>query len=256
MHLRGMQCRAQYTRTMNAKTHKDSQLSHMTVNGYKADFAAEPIGGPVGRTNPNLKSPKSPLEVMLVPDELMNALAQADLTTEDLAMSLTKALSSTRAWSAIPEVDRAVMLAESGLPLGKQVAVRKKWESLARDTATRSIMSVTRLLNLKAFTTDEVANRLSVNQSTITRRISKHQLLADRDARGRLRMPAWQFTETGALPGWDHVAPALAGVERRTVEAFMSTEQDELDGLSAHQWLLAGNDPGVVAELAKGVTQW
>lgn len=195
--------------------------------------------------------------VMQVPEGVADALAAADMSMDDLASAMTDALASTRIWSATPTADLDLMLAESGLDTHDQRAVRDYWEGSAR----ASIQEVTgtlasQLLAADRLSTREVASLLGVSPSTVTRRVLRRELLAVRDARGRLRLPTWQFVDSATLPGWNEVAPVLAGVDLRTVEAFLGVAQDELDGASALTWLTAGGDPQPVTALAQTVTSW
>jgi hypothetical protein len=73
--------------------------------------------------------------------------------------------------------------------------------------------------------------------------------------RHRVRIPRWQFTDDGALPGLPTVVRALPpGEHPLGVLAFMTTPQGELElagtPVSPVQWLRAGGDPAPVAELA------
>lgn len=195
--------------------------------------------------------------VMQVPEGVADALAAADMSTADLALAMTEALASTRVWSAVPDADLELMLAESGLSADGQQQVRGSWDAPAKASVAEVTNTLAaQLLAGDRLTTREVAARIGVSPSTVTRRIERRELLAVRDSRGRLLLPAWQFTRAAALPGWHEVAPALAGIDLRTVEAFLEAEQDELDGLSALAWLSAGRDPQPVAALAQTVTSW
>lgn len=194
---------------------------------------------------------------MEVPQEIAAFLSENGLTAADLAASMTDALATARPWSTVPQNDRDLMLQESGLGLADQRQVRQAWDNLADHTlanAARDAVFASALA--RTITTKEAAALEDVSVTTITRRIARGALLAHHDPRGYLRLPSWQFTATGALPGWASVAPQLSGVPLRTVEAFLHTPQEELEGLTAHGWLSAQGDPGIVAELAQGVRQW
>lgn len=201
--------------------------------------------------------PDGMTNVMEVPEGVADALAAADMSNADLALAMTEALASTRVWSAVPDADLDLMLTESGLGADGQQQVRDGWEAPAK----ASVAEVTNTLAAQSLaddrlTTREVAARIGVSPSTVTRRVERRELLAIRDSRGRLLLPAWQFARADALPGWHEVAPALAGIDLRTVEAFLGVEQDELDGVSALTWLGAGRDPQPVTALAQTVTSW
>jgi len=195
--------------------------------------------------------------VMQVPEGVADALAAANMSNADLALAMTEALASTRVWSAVPDADLDLMLAESGLSTDGQQQVRDSWDAPAKASVAEVTGTLTaQLLAIDRLTTREVASRIGVSPSTVTRRVERHELLAIRDSRGRLLLPAWQFIDASPLPGWEQVAPALVGVDLRTVEAFLAVEQDELDGVSAIAWLSGGRDPQPVTALAHAVTSW
>lgn len=104
-----------------------------------------------------------------------------------------------------------------------------------------------------ALTVVEAARRLGVDDSRIRHRLKERRLTGWKDQGWRL--PAWQFTGTGVLPGLDVVLRAVpADQPPLVVAAFMSTPQPDLpiNGRPAtpRQWLLAGGDPEPVATLA------
>jgi hypothetical protein len=104
-----------------------------------------------------------------------------------------------------------------------------------------------------ALTVGEAATRLGITEGRVRHRIAARELYALPS--GRRRLPAWQFTERGVLPGLAAVLRASDPAEHPlSVLAFLTTPQPdlELDGRPAtpEQWLRAGGDAAPVAELA------
>ena len=104
-----------------------------------------------------------------------------------------------------------------------------------------------------ALTVGEAAARLGISDGRVRHRIAARELYALPS--GRRRLPAWQFSDGGVLPGLPTVLRSLdPDTHPLAVLAFISTPQPELelDGRPAtpEQWLRAGGDPTPVAELA------
>lgn len=104
-----------------------------------------------------------------------------------------------------------------------------------------------------SLTVAEAAQRLGVTEGRVRHKIGRGDLYAL--PTGRRRLPLWQFTPTGTLPGLAAVVRALPADEHPlAVLAFMTTPQPELEvqgrAVTPEQWLLAGGDPEPVAALA------
>ncbi|MTD15044.1 DNA-binding protein [Nakamurella sp. YIM 132087] len=105
-----------------------------------------------------------------------------------------------------------------------------------------------------ALSTREAAELLGVGDSRIRQRLRARTLLST-VVRGSHRLPRFQFTDTGELPGWAQVAPRVP-VDRPliAVEGFLTHPHVDLAlgdrQVSPLEWLQAGGDPGVVADLA------
>ncbi len=111
-----------------------------------------------------------------------------------------------------------------------------------------------------SLTGDQVAARLGIDASTVRGRISRGELHTLRVGR-RNRLPAWQFTPTGALPYLGTLLPTVpADLHPLEVEAFFTVPSPDLtigdsnQRLSPAQWLTAGGDPARVADLITGLT--
>ncbi len=100
----------------------------------------------------------------------------------------------------------------------------------------------------------EAAERLGVGTSRIRQRIGEGTLYAVK--RGRSwRLPDWQFTQSGALPGIAGVMHALPdGTDLLAVDGFVTSPNVDLvvDGVAVTplEWLGAGLDPEPVTQIA------
>ncbi|GAA5170391.1 DNA-binding protein [Amycolatopsis dongchuanensis] len=137
-------------------------------------------------------------------------------------------------------------LAEAGLDLSPYH--EDEPDPRARAVAAHAVLAES------ALTVPAAADRLGVDASRVRHRLAERRLTGWKD-QGGWRLPAWQFTDDGVLPGLDTVLAALpAGQPALVVAAFMTHPQDDLviagEPVSPRQWLLAGGDPRPVAALA------
>jgi len=142
--------------------------------------------------------------------------------------------------------DQRETLAEVGLDLrprrGDEVDTR------ARTVAAQAV------LRDSALTVADAATTLGVDTSRIRHRLAARRLIGWKD-RGGWRLPAWQFTNSGVLPGLEAVLAAIPDDQPPlAVAAFMTTPQEDLRvndrRATPRQWLLAGGEPERVAQLA------
>lgn len=99
----------------------------------------------------------------------------------------------------------------------------------------------------------EAAKVLGVDDSRVRHRLADGKLIGWKDKGWRL--PAWQFTDSGTLPGLEIVLRSIPDDQPQLmVAAFMNTPQPDLEingqPATPRQWLLAHGDPQLVAELA------
>lgn len=121
--------------------------------------------------------------------------------------------------------------------------------------SVRTAMNYRQLLS-DALSTREAADLLRLKDpSRIRQRIAARTLLAVDQPKGK-RLPRFQFTDSGELPGWAVVAPRVpAGRNLVAVQRFMTTPHPDLvstdgEAVSPYDWLAAGEDPAAVAALA------
>jgi hypothetical protein len=110
------------------------------------------------------------------------------------------------------------------------------------------------VLHDSALTAGEAAKTIGVHTSRIRHRLLARRLMGWKD-RGGWRLPAWQFTEQGVLPGLEQVIEALPTDQPALViAAFMTTPQEDLTArsrsISPCEWLQSGGDPQRVVRLA------
>lgn len=134
--------------------------------------------------------------------------------------------------------------------VGLDLAPRRDDEidSRARAVAAQAV------LRDSALTVVGAAERLGVDTSRVRHRLAAGRLAGWKD-RGGWRLPAWQFTGTGVLPGLEAVLAAVPDDQPPLVVAgFMTTPQPDLrmagEPATPRQWLLATGDPTPVATLA------
>ncbi|WP_158891240.1 DNA-binding protein [Amycolatopsis anabasis] len=142
--------------------------------------------------------------------------------------------------------DQRAALADVGLDLTPRV--ESEPDSRARTVAAHAVLADS------ALTVADAARTLGVDPSRIRHKLSESRLTGWKD-QGGWRLPVWQFTGSGVLPGLEVVLSAVpADQPALVVAAFMSTPQPDLviNGKPAtpRQWLLAGGDPEIVAGLA------
>jgi excisionase family DNA binding protein len=105
-------------------------------------------------------------------------------------------------------------------------------------------------------TTLEAAKRLGVSDARIRQRLHARSLFALRDG-WIWRLPSFQFTEGGELPGWGEVAVRLPqDLSPIALEQWLLLPNTDLivgeneTPTSPRTWLLEGRPPAVVAILA------
>lgn len=137
-------------------------------------------------------------------------------------------------------------LTEAGLDLSPRGADEPDYR--ARSVAAQAVLAES------ALSVADAARLLRVDPSRVRHRLAGRRLAGWKD-QGGWRLPAWQFTRDGVLPGLDAVLAAVPEDEPPlAVAAFMARTQDQLvvagEAVTPREWLLAGGDPRPVAALA------
>ena len=137
-------------------------------------------------------------------------------------------------------------LRDVGLDLSPQRA--EETDGRARAVAAQAV------LHDSALTVSEAARTIGVDNSRVRHRLAAGRLMGWKD-RGGWRLPRWQFTDHGVLPGLEQVIAALPEDQPALViAAFMTTPQEDLmarsQPITPVDWLASGGDPQRVARLA------
>jgi hypothetical protein len=124
--------------------------------------------------------------------------------------------------------------------------------SSERDPRARAV-ALQAVLRDTALSVAGAAERIGVDSSRIRHRLADGRLTGWKD-RGGWRLPVWQFTGDGVLPGLDVVLAAAPEDQPPLIVAgFMTTPQPDLctagEPATPRDWLLAGGDPAAVATL-------
>ncbi len=172
----------------------------------------------------------------LPPDELLTAL-------ELLADSLPAG--SEAPASSLPAAQEE-LLREAG-------SLRYGMPPLAERASTRTAVRTAQLLS-DALSVTEAAQRLAVTPGRVRQRISARTLYAVPNA-GGWRLPRFQLTDTGVLPGLDRILAVLpADAHPLAVVYFLTTPSTDLmlgdEPVSPAQWLSGGGEVEPIAKLA------
>jgi hypothetical protein len=140
--------------------------------------------------------------------------------------------------------DQRAALTEVGLDLSPYS--KDEGDSRAKTVAAYAVFAES------ALTVGEAARALSVDDSRIRHRLKDGRLTGWKDQGWRL--PSWQFSGSGVLPGLEVILRAVPEDQPAlVVAAFMSTPQSDLvideRPVTPRQWLLSGGDPELVARL-------
>ncbi|MFW5967716.1 MAG: hypothetical protein ACOCV2_09375 [Persicimonas sp.] len=137
------------------------------------------------------------------------------------------------------------------------------FEPFEDDVADPIVRSAMRYANLveSSFSTAEAAERLGVKPSRIRQRLQEPpSLYGFKDEDGAWRLPAFQFTDTGTLPGLGDVVPSLPD-ELHPLEILKWFESPNADlqfegrAVSPRDWLSSGQRVEAVTELARALEE-
>lgn len=121
------------------------------------------------------------------------------------------------------------------------------------DPQVSTLGELARLLG-ESLDTDGAAISTRVSSGRIRQRLGARQLYGVRLGNA-WRIPRWQFTPEGVVPGLDRIVPALPeDLHPLAVEHFMTAPHADLtiddEAVSPVSWLVSGGDPLRVARLA------
>lgn len=136
-------------------------------------------------------------------------------------------------------------LTEAGLPPRSLVATNLK--VLAGQASSRA------RLRENSLSTAEVASLIGRDPANVRRSRLEGALysLGDGVPGQSLRFPSWQFVGGAPLPGLRMVIPAFpTHFHPLSIERFMTTANDDLDGMTPVEWLAMDGAPDAVAKLA------
>lgn len=138
--------------------------------------------------------------------------------------------------------DQRAALTDTGLDLSPYAEGEADFR--AKTVAAHAVLAES------ALTVSEAARALGVDDSRIRHRLKERRLTGWKDQGWRL--PSWQFSGSGVLPGLEVVLRALpADQPALVVAAFMNTPQTDLvindRPVTPRQWLLAGGNPELAA---------
>ena len=107
-----------------------------------------------------------------------------------------------------------------------------------------------------SLTADEVASRLGVTVQQVRDGI-RDRSLVDRSFGAERRLPSWQFLDSGVIQHLREVLQALpVDAHPLTVEGFLTTPNDELDGATPAHWLATGRGVDRVLRCVAALTVW
>ncbi|ROR76082.1 hypothetical protein SAMN06295974_3770 [Plantibacter flavus] len=193
--------------------------------------------------------------------EILVAAANERGLSEDLILSLlteSAQIIETRpsAGGAMTE-DQARFLVESGTMTAERLAEVEarvaRGDLAARERKTRlSVIA-------DAMSTEEVADMLGIDASSVRHRQSKDQLYSIKVGAKRL-YPAWQFTDSTKPAALPHLAAIISaipkGMHAATVQGFMTTPQRSLhiddNRVTPRDWLQQGGDKQAVLDILDG----
>lgn len=138
-----------------------------------------------------------------------------------------------------------------------EMEVLERYPTASREAVTRSLVrtaGVRQGIIDASLSGAEAAKRLGVGTSRIRQRIGDRTLYAVKSGRA-WRLPAWQFTRRGEIPGMAAVIRALPDeVGLVEVDGFVNSPNVDLviDDLPVTplEWLAAGHSPQPVVQIA------
>lgn len=192
-------------------------------------------------------------------DENVIREALKDKRLAKLAMSALSATAlilkeADKVGAAAPEPlsnDERALFAQFGVDTSRTVPVE---EMLVNDPAIGGMRHYVRMLS-DAVPLSEAARRIGVDPSRLRQRIKEGTILGIHRPGGRQWfIPSFQLTDEGEIP---HLSRVLSAAHRHlsalSVYRAFTLPNEELEGVSAREWLISGGDPAPVERLVAGL---
>jgi len=181
-------------------------------------------------------------------------VAPLRVSEDEVALAMETALIAAR--FEVPYADPRETFSPSQLRLLKEGGFSVEQRELGMDDPIVQTAFEYALLRSTALTTRQAADRLGVNDSRVRQRLGEDALFGIK-AGGEWRLPLFQFAPDGLVPGIDRVLAQLPrNLNPVVVHRWFRTPNPDLEGADGNarsplDWLQTGNDPDVVAELAR-----
>ncbi|MCF8609689.1 hypothetical protein L5G28_05855 [Gordonia sp. HY285] len=174
--------------------------------------------------------------------EMVTGAATTDVLD---ALTATETPAPVSAASQILTAEQEAVLRSAGSFIDEMPPVEQR-------ASTRTAQRIVDMI-ATALTADEAAERLGVTSGRIRQRLGAKTLLGVKVGSAH-RLPGFQFTEDGELPGWDRIAPAVpSSVHPVSIARFMHTAHPDLtvvgEALPPTDWLIGGGDPEYVVSM-------
>lgn len=192
-----------------------------------------------------------------IPDAYAALITEGLLTVADLERAV-EAAASAPLYSSMTPTQIEMILDGSGLHDAGRHTARAAIENPGRlaieragDAAAAMMMEMA-----GAVTAKSAAQIVGRDVSTITRWNRTGMLHGFIDSNGSWRIPRWQLTKDGPLPGMGTIKDHSTGLSPAALAAVMTEPSDELRGSTPRDWLIAGGDTHTVAALLDGMSTW
>lgn len=177
-----------------------------------------------------------------------------DIEPKGLNAALRAALESLEA-RYYPTESEAEGLTPEEIEVARSGGLEPRPAGNGTDPLVRGVVALASLIET-GLTTRHAAERLGVSDARIRQRLQDRTLLAIRSGR-TWKLPVFQFTERGELPGWSEVCAKLPETASPVaIERWLALPNADLvtgeaeSPVSPREWLLAGRPPEPVTELA------
>ena len=195
---------------------------------------------------------------MRVPEPVAQLIERGAVELADVETSFAAHALETPIYSALTGEEKQMLLDGSGLDSARKTEVQRRWENPEADAIDWQAQQVGADLTLldTSATVRQVADALGTAETTVSRWYKAGVVLGFLDAQSRIRLPRWQFTPHGVVPGWKKIAHHAHGLSLTAVADFMQHPNDEVGGETPLQFLSDGGNPTTVGLLLDGRRQW